>query len=121
MRRTKIVATIGPASDAPGVLDALVSAGVDFVRLNASHTSREDLESRLDAVRAAAERGGRHVGVMLDLGGPKLRVGEMAEGTVLSPGALFALVSGDCPGDATQACVTYAGYQSWYVPVSHIP
>jgi len=109
MRRTKIVATIGPACDEPGVLDNLVTAGIDIARLNASHTSRDDLQRRLEAVRAAAERGGRHVGVMLDLGGPKLRVGEMSEGTVLVAGSAFALVSGDCPGDAARACVTYRG------------
>lgn len=107
MRRTKIVATIGPACDEPGVLDNLVAAGVDVVRLNASHTPRADLERRLAAVRAAAERGGRHVGVMLDLGGPKLRVGVVADGTVLVPGSEFALVAGECAGDASFACVTY--------------
>jgi pyruvate kinase len=109
MRKTKIVATVGPACDEPGVLEALMDAGVDVVRLNASHTSREDLQRRLDAVRAAAGRCGRHVAVMLDLGGPKLRIGEMADDTILVEGAHFALVAGDCPGDATQACVTYAG------------
>ncbi|MDO8915908.1 MAG: pyruvate kinase [Coriobacteriia bacterium] len=109
MRRTKIVATIGPACDEPGVLDNLVAAGVDVVRLNASHTAREDLERRLAAVRASAERAGRHVGVMLDLGGPKLRVGVMTAGTVLAAGSSFALLAGECVGDSSFAYVNHPG------------
>ncbi|GAB4286873.1 MAG: pyruvate kinase [Coriobacteriia bacterium] len=107
MRRTKIVATIGPATDAPATLEALVRAGLDVARLNASHSTREQLELRLRAVRAAAEGVGRHVAVMLDLGGPKLRVGDMAEGTVLAEGAEFDLVAGACTGDDRRACLSY--------------
>jgi pyruvate kinase len=108
MRRTKIIATIGPACDQPGVMDALVEAGIDVARLNASHTPREDLERRLGIVRAAAERAGRHLAVMLDLGGPKLRVGEMAPGTQLDRGASFELLVGEGTGDASHACVNHA-------------
>ncbi|HMC03633.1 MAG TPA: pyruvate kinase, partial [Cellulomonadaceae bacterium] len=109
MRRTKIVATIGPASDSPEMLLMLVQAGIDMARLNASHGSRAELEHRLAAVRAAADRDGRHVAVMLDLGGPKIRVGEVAAGTVLADGATFILSCDDCEGDASHACVTYEG------------
>lgn len=109
MRATKIVATLGPATDAPGVLEALIAAGLDVARLNASHSSREDLGRRLAAVRAAAEAAGRHVAVMLDLGGPKLRVGEMAPGSVLVAGEAFELATSVCLGDATHACVDYVG------------
>ncbi len=109
MPRTKIIATVGPASDSPEKLRALVEAGVSVVRLNASHTSREDLTRRLTAVRAVAAALGRHVAVMLDLGGPKLRVGEVADCTTLAPGERFDLVTGACTGDARHACVTYAG------------
>jgi pyruvate kinase len=91
VRRTKLIATLGPATDAPGVLDDLVAAGLDVARLNTAHGTREDLERRLAAVRAAADRAGRHVAVMLDLGGAKMRIGEVAEGTVLEPGAAFEL------------------------------
>ncbi len=80
-RRTKIVCTIGPASDSPDVLDALIEAGMNVARLNASHAGPAELASRLEAVRAASQRAGRHVAVMLDLAGPKLRIGEIAEGT----------------------------------------
>jgi pyruvate kinase len=109
VRRTKIVATIGPASDSPEMLLMLVQAGMDVARLNASHGSRADLVRRLAAVRAAADRDGRHVAVMLDLGGPKIRVGEVAPGAVLVAGAAFTLSCDECVGDATQACVTYRG------------
>jgi pyruvate kinase len=109
MRRTKIVATIGPACDAPGVLAAVIAAGADVARLNGSHGTREDLERRLAAVRAEAQAAGRVVGVMLDLPGPKIRVGEMADGVVLAEGAAFRLDAKECAGDGTHACVTYAG------------
>ena len=86
MRRTKIVATIGPACDAPGVLRDVIAAGVDIARLNSSHGTMADLTRRLAAVRAEASAAGRVIGIMLDLPGPKLRVGEMAEGVVLADG-----------------------------------
>ncbi|TLM78284.1 MAG: pyruvate kinase, partial [Actinobacteria bacterium] len=109
-RRVKLVATLGPASSSPAVLDALVSTGLDVARLNASHAGPEGLEPLLDGVRAAAQRAGRHVAVMLDLSGPKIRIGPMAEGVVLKEGAVFELRGGEeCAGDATRACVTHAG------------
>jgi pyruvate kinase len=73
-RRTKIVATLGPATDPPGVLDALLSAGVDCVRLNCSHGTPDDLRRRAAEVRAAAARAGRPLGMLFDLQGPKLRL-----------------------------------------------
>ena len=73
-RRTKIVATLGPASDAPGVLDALIAAGLDCARLNCSHGTHDDLRRRAAAVREAAARAGRPIGILFDLQGPKLRL-----------------------------------------------
>ena len=107
MRRTKIVATLGPATDNPGVLAAIISAGVDVVRLNAAHSTLEELERRLSHAREAAQQVGRTVGVLLDLPGPKVRVGEVAPGTVLQAGAELRLVGQDCAGDARQVCVTH--------------
>ncbi len=107
MRRTKIVATIGPASDAPEVLDALIAAGMDVARLNSSHSGLEQLAERFVAVREAAERAGRHVAVMLDLAGPKLRLGEVGEGAELVDGSVFSIVPGACVGDSAQACVDH--------------
>jgi pyruvate kinase len=73
-RHTKIIATLGPATDPPGMLDALVAAGMDCARLNCSHGTHEDLRNRAAEVRAAAVRAGRSVGLLFDLQGPKLRL-----------------------------------------------
>lgn len=120
MRRTKIVATIGPACDAPGVLRDVLAAGVDVARLNGSHGTRAELERRLAAVRSQADALGRIVGVLLDLPGPKLRVGEMADGVVLADGAAFRLDTSECRGDAAHACLTYAGLASDVKPGDRI-
>jgi len=109
MRRTRIVATLGPATDPPDVLEALLGAGVDVVRLNAAHSDTAGLEARLRAVRSTAEKLGRHVGVLVDLPGPKIRVGAIEPDTVLVPGAPFTLTAEECVGNATHACVTYPG------------
>jgi pyruvate kinase len=73
-RKTKIMATLGPATDPPGVLDALVDAGLDCARLNCSHGTTHQLLKRAKAVRAAAKRAGRPIGLLFDLQGPKLRL-----------------------------------------------
>ena len=92
LRRTKIVATAGPSTDDLNVLIEMVRAGVNVVRLNASHGSRDDLRRRLALVREAAQRAGTGVGVLLDLGGPKIRVECFAAGPVqLAEGQPFAL------------------------------
>src|SRR4051794_16373205 len=77
-RRTKIVATLGPATDSDDVLDALVAAGLSCARLNCSHGSADDLRRRHAAVRAAAARAGRAIGGLFDLQGAKLRLGAVA-------------------------------------------
>ena len=74
LRRTKIVATLGPATDAPGVLEKMVAAGVDVVRLNFSHGDAADHIKRIEWVRQAATKVGREVGVLADLQGPKIRI-----------------------------------------------
>jgi pyruvate kinase len=92
LRRTKIVATLGPATDDPQVLEAVVRAGVDVVRLNFSHGTVADHERRLDLVREAARQAGRYVGVLGDLQGPKIRVERFVDGKVLlQDGAEFTL------------------------------
>jgi pyruvate kinase len=92
LRRAKIVATVGPATDDLEVLTQMMRAGVDVVRLNASHGTVEDRRRRLALVREAALRADRCVGVLLDLGGPKIRIECFREGRVqLSEGATFTL------------------------------
>jgi pyruvate kinase len=103
LRRTKIVATIGPASEAPEVLEALCAAGLDVARLNLSHGGRADFERRLAAVLAQRRRHPeRPLGLLIDTRGPEIRIGELAGGrVVLQPGQVFRLYPGLRPGDAT--------------------
>jgi pyruvate kinase len=92
LRRTKIVATLGPATDDPAVLAEIVRAGVDVVRLNFSHGVVADHARRMELVREAARRAGRYVGVLGDLQGPKIRIDRFAAGKVeLKDGAEFTL------------------------------
>lgn len=94
-RQTKIVATLGPASSSPEVLERLIAAGVDVVRLNFSHGSAQDHVERAQLVRAVAERAGRAVAIMADLQGPKIRVGRFVGGkTELVVGQAFVLDAG---------------------------
>ena len=79
---TKIVATIGPASSTPEMLEAMIQAGVSVVRLNFSHGTAQDHIERARMVREAAQKVGREVAIMADLQGPKIRVGKFAEGKV---------------------------------------
>ncbi len=91
-RRTKIVATAGPSTDDPTVLEEMIHAGVSVVRLNASHGTRDDIRRRLGLVRGAAARADSTVGVLLDLGGPKIRIEGFAGGRVeLKEGEPFTL------------------------------
>lgn len=91
-RRTKIVATLGPATDDPTVLEAMVRAGMDVARINFSHGRPGEVARRVEAVRAAAAACSAHVGLLGDLQGPKLRIQRFAEGEVtLEDGAAFAL------------------------------
>lgn len=107
MRRTKMVVTLGPATDEVEVLRGLISAGADVVRLNAAHSGPSELAARIAGVRAAASEAGREVGVLLDLPGPKVRIGEVEDGVVLQPGAPFTLVATEITGDAARASVSH--------------
>ena len=94
-RRTKIIATLGPATDIPGVLDALVAAGLDCARLNCSHGTEEDLRRRAGEVRSAAARAGRPIGLMFDLQGPKLRLSAAAVPRSVQAGEVVTFTSTD--------------------------
>ncbi|MEY3627932.1 MAG: pyruvate kinase, partial [Pseudomonadota bacterium] len=100
-RSTKIVATLGPASSDPDILEKMIRAGVNVVRLNFSHGVAQDHIDRARLVREAAARAGREVAIMADLQGPKIRVGKFAQGKVqLEQGAQFVLdASRTTPGD----------------------
>jgi pyruvate kinase len=109
MRRTKIVATIGPASREPDVLDRLVAAGMDVARLNYSHGNLDEHAETAQRVRDAAERVGRPVALLQDLPGPKLRIGAVRDGMVeLTPGASLTFECGsDAVGDNQRMSVTW--------------
>jgi pyruvate kinase len=91
-RRTKIVATLGPATDDPAVLEAMVRAGLDVARVNFSHGGKDEQRRRIAAVREAARKVGRPVGVLADLAGPKIRIESFQKGRIeLAEGQPFAL------------------------------
>jgi len=109
MRRTKIVATIGPASREPEVLARMVEAGMDVARLNYSHGSLEEHAETAARVRAAAARVGRPVAILQDLPGPKLRIGAVQDGLVeLTPGETLTFECGrEIVGDSRRMSVTW--------------
>ncbi|SHE28169.1 pyruvate kinase [Thermomonas hydrothermalis] len=109
-RHTRIVATLGPATDPPEVLEAVLRAGVDVVRLNFSHGDPSAQVARGEAVRAMAAKIGHEVGILADLPGPKIRIETFADGKVqLRAGQRFDLIASlnPPPGDATQVGVSY--------------
>src|SRR3954466_15756215 len=111
-RRTKIVATIGPASRDPEVLARMVEAGMDVARLNFSHGSAEEHAETAQLVRDAAGRVGRQVAILQDLPGPKLRIGHLRDGVAeLKPGEPVTFVCGAHAeeGDARRMYITWAG------------
>ena len=112
MRRTKIVATIGPASREPATLLAMVNAGMDVARLNYSHGTLEEHAETVRRVRDAAGRAGRPVAILQDLPGPKLRIGPLREDVVeLKPGdrVTFACGSEEGEGDAGHMTISWPG------------
>jgi pyruvate kinase len=111
MRQTKIIATVGPASDSDDILDALIAAGTDIVRLNFSHGTHESQAATFARVRAAATRAGREVAILQDLGGPKIRTGTLEGGRPLrlAPGDALRIVTGDQPGKPGVISTTFDG------------
>jgi pyruvate kinase len=107
---TKIVCTIGPASDSPSVIGELIRHGMSVARFNFSHGKHETHARAIEAVREEARRQGRHVAILQDLQGPKIRLGRFGQGSVvLRRGADFTLTTGHVRGDETICGVDYAG------------
>jgi len=109
-RRTKIVATLGPATDSLAVMDEIIAAGVDVVRLNLSHDSHARHLDRAERIRERAAAAGREIAVLIDLQGPKIRIGKFADGPILlERGDSFA-IDAACPldaGDGERVGTTY--------------
>ena len=108
-QKTKIVATIGPASASREVMEAMIKAGMNVARINFSHGDFGGHKQVIDKLRAAARGLGRRIAVMADLPGPKMRIGRLADEPVeLQPGSLFTLTTRDIVGDAERVSVSFA-------------
>src|SRR5690625_964291 len=111
-RRTKVVATLGPATDEPAVLERMITAGCDVVRINFSHGDADTHARRIRMVRAAARELDTDIAVLADLAGPKIRIGRFRAGAVdLEAGDAFALYARENPppGDEKGVGVAYLG------------
>jgi pyruvate kinase len=107
--KTRIVATIGPASEAPAVLEAMIRAGLDVARLNFSHGDFDTHGRVIGSVRAASKAAGRRVAIMADLSGPKMRIGQLGTDRIeLKAGDPFILTTEDIVGDARRVAVSFA-------------
>lgn len=110
MRKTKIVCTLGPATNDPAVVEELIKSGMNVARFNFSHASHEEHKKRFDEFVAVRDRLGFPVATMLDTKGPEVRVRKFREGSVeLKHGQTFILTSDDVEGTAERCSITYAG------------
>ncbi len=110
MRRAKIVCTLGPATQTPEMVQALVDAGMDVARINRSHGEPEEHEELIRLVREAAKASGRAVAILVDLQGPKIRLGRFVEGKhELANGDVFTITTEDVPGTKDLVSTTYSG------------
>src|SRR4051812_5898080 len=108
LRRTKILATLGPASGDRNAIATLFRAGADVFRINMSHTSHERMRELVAAIRAVEFEYGRPIGILVDLQGPKLRIGSFEGGPVtLNNGDSFTLDADPTPGDASRVLLPH--------------
>ena len=109
MKKTKIVATIGPASESEVMLESLIKAGMNVCRLNFSHGTHEGALVQVKNIRAVAKKLGTPTAILQDLSGPKIRIGDFyQERVMLKKGGIFTLTTKACVGDETKAFVNYA-------------
>jgi pyruvate kinase len=109
INKTKIICTIGPASDSPEILEKMILAGMNVARLNFSHGDFASHKTVIDRVRVAERATGRHVAVMADLPGPKMRIGQLAKEPIeLRAGDHFILTSDDIIGNAERVSMSFA-------------
>jgi pyruvate kinase len=110
MRHTKIISTVGPASDSDTILDALIAAGTDIFRLNFSHGTQQSHAATFGRVRAAASRAKREVAILQDLSGPNIRTGALTGGRPLQvrTGDTLRIATGDFPGEPGRISTTFA-------------
>ncbi len=107
--KTKLVCTIGPASDSPAMLENIILAGMNVARLNFSHGDFDTHQKTIANIRAASHKTGRRVAIMADLPGPKMRIGEIADELLeLTPGDAFTLTTQEIVGDAKRVSVSFS-------------
>ncbi len=109
-KKTKIVATLGPACDTPEILEKMMTTGVNVFRVNFSHANYKNVEEKIKQIRAINKKKGYNVAVLADLQGPKLRVGVMGSGIILKKGDTFSFTTEECEGTAEKAFMTYTNF-----------
>ncbi|MBR3296468.1 MAG: pyruvate kinase, partial [Firmicutes bacterium] len=108
MKKTKIICTLGPASDSEEVLVRMIESGMNVARLNFSHGSHEEQQARIDRIKALRTKLNRPLPIMLDTKGPEFRIGMFKDGKIeLSAGDMFTFTSEDIEGDETRVSVSY--------------
>ena len=121
MRKTKIICTLGPATDQDGVLRLLAEAGMNVARLNFSHGTHEQQKRRVDAVKTIREELNLPIALLLDTKGPEIRLTEFEKKQVyLKAGDQFVLTTRDVIGDETTAGITFAGLPADVSPGTRI-
>ncbi len=108
-RKTRIVATIGPASESPEVIEQMLEAGVNVARLNFSHSTQANHAKVFKRLRQVSDKLGRHIGILQDLCGPKIRLGEMKPETYFEVGQTVEFTHDEVVGDARRAQISYEG------------
>lgn len=119
-KKTKIVATLGPATDTKEVMTQLAKEGVNVFRINFSHADYDIVERHVKTIREINEENGWNVAILADLQGPKLRVGVMKEGTTLEDGQEFVFTTEETEGDNEKAFMTYQNFPRDVKPGEHI-
>jgi len=109
-KRTKIVATLGPATDTREIIEEMMECGVNVFRINFSHAKYSEVEKRVNIIRTINEEKDYHVAILADLQGPKLRVGVMAEDIMLNVDDTFTFTTVECEGTKEQAFMTYQNF-----------
>jgi pyruvate kinase len=121
MPNTKIVATLGPATNSPEMIGAMIAAGVDVFRLNASHSTQAEHSIRMKMIREQASAANRHVGILLDLQGPKIRLGKFEGGAcTLKTGDRFVITTQPTMGTSARASTGYADFASDVKPGNRV-
>lgn len=120
LRKTKIVCTLGPATDDPEILEGVMKAGMNVARFNFSHGSHEEHKKRIDLVKELRAKLGLPIAILMDTKGPEIRLGQVKEGTVLEEGQEFILTAEEILGDNHRASMSYADFYKDLEVGSHI-